>query len=167
MTAAPNTSPSFIQTVGIVGQPVQLTNQVCTRDAPGTAPIVIYDPTANYALGNGAFVEEIRIEATGVSVASCLMLFHRVLTEAIPVWRKSSEVALPAVASVSNDSAIAGYPVFMPLPKILGPVPQTGNTSQFTGLRINYPDSSIQWGVALTVAVGGSPINVVMYGGEL
>lgn len=166
MVAAPNTSPAFIQTVGILGYPAELTSQVCTRDAPGSIPLTIYDPTADYAQGNGALVEVIRAEATGVTAASCLLLFYRLMEDSSPKWRKAAEIALPAVGTVPTNAAIAGYPVELPLPKILFPVPSAGTTTQFTGLRLNPPERPIQWGVALTVAVGTAPIIVTMYGGE-
>ncbi|NJL10944.1 MAG: hypothetical protein HC908_14315 [Calothrix sp. SM1_7_51] len=164
--ATPNTSPAFIRNVGIIGQPIALTSQVCTRENPGNTPSVIYDPSAAYATGNGALVETIRAEATGVTAASCLLLFHRILDEAQPVWRKALEVTLPAVATIPTDSAIPGYPVELPLPKILFPVAGAGNDASMRGLRLNPSERPIQWGAALTVAVGTAPIIISMYGGE-
>lgn len=164
--ATPNTAPAFIRNVGIVGQPVGLTNQVCPRDNPGSIPVIIYDPSATYAMGNGALVESLRAEATGVTAASCLVLFHRVMDEAQPVWRKAAEVQLPSVTSAPTDGSILSYPVEIPLPRILFPTASTGNDSYLRGLRINALDRPVQWGVALTVAVGTAPVIVTMYGGE-
>jgi hypothetical protein len=154
--ATPNTAPAFIRNVGIVGQPVALTNQVCSRDNPGSTPVIIYDP----------LVESLRSEATGVTAASCLLLFHRVMDEAQPVWRKAGEVQLPSVATAPTEGSILSYPVEMLLPRILFPVAGTANESYLRGLRLNAIDRPVQWGVALTVAVGSAPIIVTMYGGE-
>lgn len=166
MTASPNSSPIFIRNIGIIGQPVMLTNQTCFRDVPGNTPVIIYDPTASYALGNGALVESIQASATGITAASCLMIFYRITDETQPLWRKAFEVSLPAVSAGVLDSAIAGYPVEVPLPKLNFPVAHAGNNPNITGLRINPNDRPIEWGAALSVAVGTSPVIVTMYGGE-
>ncbi len=165
--ATPNTAPAFIRNVGIIGQPVALTNQVCTRDNPGTTPVVIYDSSASYASGNGAFVECFQCNATGVSVAVALLVFHRLPEETSPQWRLAFESSIPEVVAV-GDSAFPNFPVYIPLPLILFPVPHAGDAEigAFRGLRINGGDRAIQWGVALSRAVGNFPLIVTMYGGE-
>ncbi|MBO3463134.1 hypothetical protein G7B40_001470 [Aetokthonos hydrillicola Thurmond2011] len=166
MADAPNTSPAFIQTMGIIGVPVDLTNQVCTADNPGTTPIIAYDPTADYAQGNGALIEHIDIQLTGNTAATTVLLFYKFISDTTPKWRKAAQRAI-ASATVSTTAELPSYS--MPLKNILFPVPQAGagtGLQQFQGLRINSPDRSIQWGFALTVAAGTSPIIVTMYGGE-
>lgn len=166
MPDAPNTSPSFIQTMGIVGVPVELTNQVCSPDNPGTTPVIAYDPTATYAEGNGALVEMIDIQLTGTTAATTVLMFYRIAEETTPKWRKSSQRAINA----ATYSAAAELPSYkMLLKDILSPVPHAGagtTLQQFQGLRLNSPNRGIQWGFALTMAAGTSPIIVTMYGGE-
>lgn len=170
MSDAPNTSPAFIQTVGILGQPVQLSNQVASRGAPGSNPVDIYDPTqSSYAQGNGALVESIEVMATGTMVQTVLLLFYQVTTETTPVWRFAREVFLPAVTTTPNNNVLTtspanAYPVEMELPKIHSPaVADADNT--YRGLRLNSLNRAIKWGVALGTAIA-SPVTVTMYGGE-
>jgi hypothetical protein len=166
MPDAPNTSPAFLQTSGMVGVPVELTNQVCTPDNPGTTPIIAYDSTATYAQGNGALVEMIDIQLTGTTAATTVLLFHRLTLETSPKWRKAAQ---RAIASVTYSSTVELPSYKIPLKDILFPVPGGGagtTLQQFQGLRLNSPDRAIQWGFALTVAAGAAPIIVAMYGGE-
>lgn len=164
MADSPNTSPPFIQTVGTIALPIQLTNQVCTRDNPGTTPVTIYDSGADYNQENGALIEMIDIQLTGVTVDTVVMLFDQYDSETTPVWRKVGEVAVPAV-SPSLTTAVPSYKI--PLKDILSPVPHAGAgvsqpPQQFQGLRVN--SSNIKLGVALTVA-NTTPIIVRLYGG--
>ncbi len=166
MPDAPNTSPAFIQSTGIIGIPVELTNQVCQADTPGNVPVVAYDPNGDYPQGNGALVETVDIQLTGNTASTTVCMYYRLLTELTPHWRKASQRAI-AQASVSPTAELPSYQ--MPLKNILFPAPQLGIGStlqQFQGLRINSPGRSVQWGFALTVAAGTSPIIVTMYGGE-
>lgn len=166
MADAPNTAPAFIQTSGMLGVPVELTNQVCTPDNPGTTPVLAYDPTADYAQGNGALVEMVDIQLTGNTAATTVLMFYRWLNETNPKWRKAAQRAIPT-AAYSATAELASYKI--PLKDILFPVPGAGAGTvlqQFQGLRINSPDRGVQWGFALTVAAGTAPIIVTMYGGE-
>lgn len=165
MADAPNTAPAFIQTVGFIGVPIELTNQVCTRENPGTTPLTIYSSDSDYNQGNGALVEMIDIQITGNTAATVLMLFDRFTTETIPKWRKLAEVAI-AAATPSNTSAVTSYKI--PLKDILFPVPHAGAGTaqppqQFQGLRLN--SSGVELGVALTVAAGTAPVIVRLCGG--
>jgi hypothetical protein len=166
MPDAPNSSPAFIQTMGMIGVPIELTNQVCNPDNPGTTPLTAYDPTANYAQGNGALVEMVDIQLTGTTVNTTVLMFYKLLEEISPKWRKAAQ---RAIASVSYSSTVELPSYKIPLKDILFPVPAAGagtTLQQFQGLRINSPDRSVQWGFALTVAAGTAPIIVTMYGGE-
>ena len=166
MADAPNTSPGFIQTVGIIGVPIELTNQTCTPDNPGATPLVAYDPTADYAQGNGALVEMVDIQLTGSTAGTTVLMFYRLTLETSPKWRKAAQKAIATVA-YSNIVELPSYK--MSLKDILFPVPAGGagtGLQQFQGLRINSPSRAIQWGFALTVAAGTAPIIVTMYGGE-
>lgn len=162
MSDAPNTSPAFMQTMGIIGNPIDLTNQVCTPSTPGTTPAIAYSPISDYAQGNGALVEMIDIKLTGTTVATSVLMFYENLDETVPKWRFS---AMRAIAAATYDplSELPSYK--MPLKDILFPVPQVGTVANFQGLRLNSSLRSIQWGFALTVAVT-SPIIITMYGGE-
>lgn len=159
MADAPNTNPAFMQSMGIIGVPVNLLGQVCSPDTPGSTPVTAYDPTATYAQGNGALIEMVDIQLTGTTPATMVLMFYRLLTETSPIWRKATMRAI-AAATYANTTELPSYK--MPLKDILFPVGQ----SQFSGLRINSPGREIQWGFALTVAVSPSPIIVTMYGGE-
>lgn len=163
---APNTSPAFIQTMGILGVPVELTNQVCTPDNPGTTPLTAYDTTGSYAQGNGALVEMVDVQLTGTTAATTLMMFVRLLDETSPKWRKIAQVA---IASVTYSATVALPSYKIPLKDILFPVPAGGagtTLQQFQGLRINSPTRGVQYGFALTVNAGSAPVIVTMYGGE-
>lgn len=166
MPDAPNTSPAFIQTSGMLGVPIELTNQICTPDNPGTTPLIAYDPTADYAQSNGALVEMVDIQLTGTTAATTVLMFCRLTLETSPKWRKSAQ---RAIASVTYSSTVELPSYKIPLKDILFPVPAGGagtGLQQFQGLRINSPTRAIQWGFALTVAAGAAPIIVTMYGGE-
>jgi hypothetical protein len=129
--------------------------------------VTIYDPLQSYAQGNGALCECIKVVATGTTAATVLLLFYRMLEDTNPLWRFASELAIPAIASVPTTTTIAGFPLFLPLPNILFPLPMVGTTANFTGLRVNSTNRKIQWGVALTVSTGAAfPLIVTMYGGE-
>lgn len=163
---APNTSPSFMQTMGILGFPVELTNQVCSPDNPGTTPVTAYDAGSDYAMGNGALVEMIDIQLTGTTAATTVIMFVRLADEVTPKWRKVAQCAIAAV-SYSQTVALPSYK--MPLKDILFPVPAAGagtSLQQFQGLRINSPSRSLEYGFALSVATAPAPIIVTMYGGE-
>lgn len=163
---APNTSPAFIQTMGILGSPVELTNQVCTPDNPGTTPLTAYDSSGTYAQGNGALIEMVDVQLTGTTAATTLLMFYRLLDETTPKWRKLGQVAI-ASATYSATVALPSYKIT--LKDILFPVPAAGagtTLQQFQGLRVNSPTRGIQYGFALTVAAGTAPIIVTLYGGE-
>lgn len=157
MADSPNTSPAFIQTVGVLGLPIELTNQVCTRNNPGSTPVVIYDSSEEYAQGNGALVEALDIQVTGITPDTVVMLFDKFLSETIPKWRKVAEVFIPSTSATST-AVLTEYE--FPLKKILSPTKGNDNNQ---GLRLN--SSNIQYGVALTVATT-DPVIIRMYGGE-
>lgn len=166
MADAPNTSPAFMQTMGILGFPVELTNQVCTPDNPGTTPVIAYDTGQSYAQGNGALAEMVDIQLTGTTAATTVMMFVRMLDETSPKWRK---VAQRAIASVTYSNTVELPSYKIPLKDILFPVPAGGagtGLQQFQGLRINSTLRGVQYGFALTVSAGSAPIIVTMYGGE-
>lgn len=162
MSDAPNTSPAFMQSMGILGLPVDLTTQICTPSTPGSAPVAAYSSIADYALGNGALVEMIDIQLTGSIPATTILMFYRFTGETSPRWRKAASRAV-AAATYDSTSELPSYKI--PLKDILFPVPQVGTTPGFSGLRLNSSSRSLEWGFALTVAVT-NPIIVTMYGGE-
>lgn len=169
MTDSPNTAPAYMQTMGIIGQPVDISNQVCDRLAPGENPVIIYDPTQNYAQNNGALAEQIEVMARGVMVQTVLLFFHKLPTETTPTWRLAGEVFLPAVTAAPNNNILttspAGtYPLSVPLKKILSPVSSDANNPH-RGLRLNSLERPFQWGVGVGTAIA-SPVTVTMYGGE-
>ena len=159
MSDAPNTSPAFIQTNGVLGFPIELTNQVCTRNNPGSTPVIIYDATEDYAQGNGGLVETIDIKLTGTSPDLVVLLFDKFVAETIPKWRLVDELFIPATTATST-AGIVKYE--FKLKKILSPS-KTSGTENNQGLRLN--SKNIQYGVALTVAAT-DPIIIRMYGGE-
>jgi hypothetical protein len=161
MSDAPNTSPAFMQTMGILGV-VDLTTQVCTPSTPGTTPAIAYSTSDTYSQGNGALVEMVDLQLTGTIVATAVMMFYQLLDETSPKWRKA---AMRAVAAANYDAAVELPSYKMPLKDILFPVPQNSALSNFQGLRINSTLRPIQWGFALTVAIA-SPVIVTLYGGE-
>lgn len=166
MPDAPNTSPAFVQTMGIIGVPVELTNQVCTPDNPGTTPLLAYSSSGSYAQGNGALIESVDVQLTGTTAATTLLMFHRMLDETSPKWRKMGQVA---IASTNYSSTVALPSYKIPLKDILFPVPAGGagtDLQQFQGLRVNSSLRGIELGFALTVTAGTAPVIVTMYGGE-
>lgn len=154
--ANPNTSPIFIESCGILGSPIELTNQICNPDNPGNIPVKAYSNTGSYAGGNGALIENIAIELTGTVPATVICAYIRMLSETIPKWRKFSSLAIPG-HTFSLTSALPSYS--MPLKSLLFP----SNSSQ--GLRINPEEIPIEIGFALTVA-SSSPIIIWLFGGE-
>ncbi|RUR76997.1 hypothetical protein PCC6912_39560 [Chlorogloeopsis fritschii PCC 6912] len=155
-----------MQTMGILGSPVELTNQVCTPDNPGTTPVIAYDTTGSYSQGNGALVEMVDIQLTGTTANTTLLMFYKLLDETTPKWRKAAQ---RAIASVTYSSTVELPSYKIPLKDILFPVPAAGagtSLQQFQGLRINSSLRGIQWGFALTVTAGTAPIIVTLYGGE-
>jgi hypothetical protein len=166
MSDAPNTSPAFIQTMGLIGVPVELTNQVCPPDNPGTTPVIAYDTTGSYSQGNGALVEMVDLQLTGTTANTTVLMFYRLLDETNPKWRKAAQRAIASV-TYSATVELPSYKIL--LKDILFPVPAAGagtTLQQFQGLRINSPIRGIQWGFALTADAGSAPIIVTMYGGE-
>lgn len=167
MADAPNTSPSFIRTCGVLGSVVALTTQVCTRDAPGSTPVVLYDSNGAYAGGNGALAEDFTVCATGPIAKSVLFMFLKFTADTNPVWVNIFEWDLPALSAVSATTASASYPLSLPLRKILSPQPHAGSAGIFTGLRINSSGRAIQLGLALGTAIGSMPLICTLWGGEL
>jgi hypothetical protein len=167
MSDNPNTSPSFIRTGGMIGAVVSLTNQVCTRDNPGNIPLVIYDSTASYAQGNGAYCEDLTVCATGIVAKSVLFLFIKFTADTNPTWFNIAEWDLPALASISATTASAGYPLSVSLRKVLAPSSLVGTNPYKSALRINSSNRSIQLGLALGTAIGSMPLIATMWGGEL
>jgi hypothetical protein len=168
MADSPNTSPSFIRTAGILGSVVSLTNQVCTRDNPGSIPVVLYDSNGAYAGGNGALAEDLTVCATGPIAKSVLFMFIKFTSDTNPVWVNIAEWDLPALASVSATTASASYPLSLPLRNILAPQPHSSTTTaQFKALRINSSGRAIQLGLALGTAIGSLPLIATLWGGEL
>lgn len=157
MSDAPNTSPAFIQTVGVLGFPIELTNQVCARNNPGSTPVVLYDSAEEYTQGNGALAESIDIRLTGTNPDLVVLLFDKFINETVPKWRLVDELFIPAT-SATTTAEIPKYE--FRLKKLLSPGKGSENNQ---GLRLN--SSNIQYGVALTVASTDSVI-VRMYGGE-
>lgn len=166
MVEVPNRLPTFIKQGGTLGNPAQLTNQVCTRNAPGNTPVTLYDNTADYASGNGAIVENIIVAATGTVTKSTLLFFMRLDDSA--TWNFWGEADLPAIASASASAKDSNYPLRIDLGRrIYSPVAQVGNDQGLQGFRINGNSRTVQLGVALGTAVGSSPIIVWLSGGEL
>ncbi len=168
MAENPNVSPGFIRSVGFIGVPVELTNQVCTKAAPGNVPIVLYDSQADYVNGNGALVENLIISPTGTVAKSILYAFVRFNDELAPKWRYFIAIDLPALASDSTTTKPAGYPFRASLIESLYQVPPRVGTIQYPeGWRLNGSSRNYQVGLALSIAIGSDPIIVWAKGGEL
>lgn len=164
----PNTQPAFIRIGGILGTPARLTNQVCTRNAPGNIPIVIYDTQEKYTSGNGAIVENLIVVPTGTVVKSVLFLFIKDLSSPNPEFLLYEEIDLPALSSVSATAKSTVYPLKAPLSReIYRSVPSVGSLAFPRGFRIPGNSSSLQYGVALGTAIGTLPLIVYLEGGEL
>lgn len=166
MAELPNGTPSFIRSPGILGVPIKLTNQVCSRDNPGNIPLIIYDNSAEYASGNGAIAENVTVCATGTVTKSVLFLFIKFTETIAPEWLLWHEIDLPALATADATTKGAGYPLRGELKRIYSPIPQAGSIPFADGLRINGESRQIQIGVALGTAIGSLPIIVYLEGGE-
>lgn len=169
MAENPNPTPGFIRQGGVLGYPVSLTNQVCTRDSPGTVPLVLYDndSTSGYASGNGAIVENLIIAPTGTVSKSTLLLFWK-FPDQSNTWIYWDEVDLPALASVSANTKGTGYPLKATLSRVIfAPPARVGSNPYPSAFRINGDSRSLQIGVALGTAIGSSPMYVWLDGGEL
>lgn len=169
MTENPNTTPGFIRQGGLLGRPVSLTNQVCTRDAPGNVPLVLYDNSdvAGYSSGNGAIVENLIIAPSGTVAKSTLFIFWKIVTETSSPWIYWDEVDLPALATISATAKSVAYPLKAPLTRVIfAPLPRVGTTPFPSAFRINGESTPIQIGVALGTAIGAVPMNVWLDGGE-
>jgi hypothetical protein len=169
MAENPNPTPGFIRQGGILGYPVSLTNQVCTRDSPGNVPLVLYDndSTSGYASGNGAIVENLTICPTGTVSKSTLLIFVKFLDQG-NTWIYWDEVDLPALAAVSASAKGAGYPLKATLTRtILAPPARVGSNPYPNAFRINGDSRTLQIGVALGTAIGSSPMYIWLDGGEL
>jgi hypothetical protein len=169
LTENPNSTPIFIRQGGLVGRPVSLTNQVCTRDAPGNVPLVLYDnsDTAGYASGNGALVEDLIIAPTGTVIKSTLLIFWKINNQTSAPWLYWDEVDLPAQATISASAKSTTYPFRATLTRtLLSPTPRVGTIQYASGFRINGDSVPIQIGVALGIAAGTAPVIVWLDGGE-
>jgi len=166
MAENPNPTPSFIRAGGILGNQVKLTNQVCTRVAPGNIPVVIYDNSGTYASGNGAIVENLIVVATDVVTKSILFLFVKFVNSATPEWLLYHEIDLPALASITANTKPTNYPLRGDLRRIYGFAPNIGSNAFADALRINGESRLIQLGVALGTAIGTNPIIIYLEGGE-
>ncbi len=168
MAENPNVSPGFIRSIGFLGQIAKLTNQVCTRDAPGNVPLVIYDSQGTYVSGNGALIENFIISPTGTVTKSTLFLFVKFNDAVAPEWLYFDEIDLPALASDSTTTKPAGYPFRASLIESLYQVPPRVGTIQYPeGWRLNGSSRNYQVGLALSIAIGSDPIIVWAKGGEL
>lgn len=169
MAENPNPTPGFIRQGGILGYPVSLTNQVCTRDSPGNVPLILYDndSTSGYASGNGAIAENLVIAPTGTVAKSTLLIFWK-FPDRADTWIYWDEVDLPALASISATTKGAGYPLKATLTRtILAPPARVGSDPYPTAFRINGDSRSLQIGVALGTTIGAAPMHVWLDGGEL
>lgn len=170
MAENPNPQPSFIRAGGILGNPVKLTNQVCTRDAPGNIPLVIYDTQGSYTSGNGAIVENLVIVPTGSVAKSVLFIFVKDLSTSLtaPEFTLYEEIDLPALATISASTKDTNYPLKAPIARELyRSMPNVGSLQFPKGLRICGNSRSLQYGIALGTAIGTAPIIVYLEGGEL
>lgn len=166
MTEVPNRLPTFIKQTGIIGVPASLTNQVCTRDSPGSTPVILYDNTGDYASGNGAIAENILVCPTGTVAKSTLFFFIKI--DADTEWKYWAEADLPALASISASAKDGNYPLRVDLGRRLySPVAQVGSDQGLVGIRINGDSRSYQLGVALGTAIGSQPMYIWMEGGEM
>ncbi len=152
INAPPNTSPIFIKRP--ILESIQLQTEVVGR-VPGVAiPIQLYS-----AGGAGGLIETIEVVALGANVQTVLRLYYSLpLGSGFKLFR---ETLLPAVATVSNDNIITGYPVRVALPKIMFPAspnPATPND----GLRV---PNGVEIAAALGTAIA-SGIIVSCFGGE-
>lgn len=166
MVEVPNRLPTFIKQGGIVGVPVSLTNQTCTRDNPGVVPQVIYDNAGDYASGNGSIIENVVVCPTGTVTKSTLFFFIKL--DDSTTWRYWGEVDLPAINSASASTKDSNYPLRADLGRRLySPVAQVGDDQGLVGFRLNGNSRSVQLGCALGTAIGSLPIIVWLQGGEL
>jgi hypothetical protein len=169
MTESPNPMPGFIRQGGTLGYPVALTNQVCTRDAPGNVPLVLYDndSSTGYASGNGAIAENLIIAPTGTVAKSTLFLFWK-FPDINSNWLYWDEVDLPALASVSASAKGSGYPLRAALTRqMLAPPARVGSNPYPNTFRINGDSRALQIGVALGTTIGSAPMYIWLSGGEL
>jgi hypothetical protein len=169
MTESPNPTPGFIRQSGVLGYPVALTNQVCTRDSPGNVPLILYDndSSTGYASGNGAIAENLVIAPTGTVAKSTLFIFWK-FPDVANTWVYWDEVDLPALASVSASTKGSGYPLKASLSRvILAPPARVGSNPYPSAFRINGDSRVIQIGVALGTAIGSNPMYIWLDGGEL
>lgn len=168
MAENPNTQPGFIRIGGILGNPVKLSNQVCTRDAPGNIPLVLYDTQGTYTSGNGAIAENLVIVPTGVVAKSTLLIFVKDLSNSTPEFLLYEEVDLPALASIAATAKPAEYPLKATLTReIYRSLPAVGSNAFPRGIRIPGNSASLQYGVALGTAIGTLPVIIYLEGGEL
>lgn len=177
MPENPNPTPTFIRAGGVLGLPVLLTSQNCSRAAPGNIPLILYDNRDNYASGNGAIVENLTVCATGPITRNVLFLFLRFINPGglasaggITEWLLWHEIDLPATTQLTTTTKDPLYPLRGPLKRIYNPMPHTGGTPFCDGLRINGESRPLQIGVATGAAVsvnGTSPLIVWLEGGEL
>jgi hypothetical protein len=167
MPENPNVSPGFIRSIGFLGQIVKLTNQVCTRDAPGNVPLVIYDSQGTYVSGNGALIENFIISPTGVVAKSTLFVFVKFNDAVAPEWLYFDEIDLPALASQSATAKPSGYPLRASVTELLYQIPPRVGTTQYPpGMRLNGSSRNYQIGVALGTAIGSAPLHIWIKGGE-
>ena len=152
INSSPNTSPIFIKRP--ILESIQLSSEVVGR-IPGVAtPIQLYS-----AGGAGGLIETIEVVALGANVQSVLRLYYLLpLSSGYKLFR---EVLLPAVTIISNDNALAGYPVRVSLPKIMFPASPNPSTPN-DGLRV---PSGVEIAAALGTAIASGVI-VSCFGGE-
>jgi hypothetical protein len=153
MKMATNRLPAFISQGGFIGTPASLTNQVCTRDAPGNVPLVVYNNSTDntYVSGNGAVIENVFVKLDGSAT-----------------WLYFDEIDLVALSSISATTKGSGYPLRATLSEqIYSPVPRVGSNQGVIASRLNSIDSrALQVGVALGTAIGSLPMIVWLKGGE-
>lgn len=149
---SPNTQPVFIRRPILAS--VRLVGQIANRDPGSATPELLYTGGAA-----GGLIESIEVYPLGTNVKSVLRLYYRL--PFLAGYQLFREIVLPAVGAAPADDVITGYPVRVPLAKIMFPASPNPSTPN-DGLRV---PSGVEIRCALGVAIASGVI-VTLTGGE-